>query len=249
MASGRGCVRATQPQHSTLTLPFTTTLTSPPFHIAGAMANDPRARSMNNAMLSFQKPAKEKTGKMRELAPSLPVLVATRDIGIGEEVFYSYGSEKPVRAYPRDRDQTFRCLLASLLSPRAPVFDDLSLCVQFEHIRKHLQEEREKEQKEKGIRGSVKLVWVLHADRDRDKEESEDEDDEEVCVCSTQARSKPANQQASQPAAPLTHPFPLPSHCLSGGRKEEALEGCEGEGEGAGGAAEAAAKQLHDLCE
>ena len=41
---------------------------------------------MNNAMLSFQKPAKEKTGKMRELAPSLPVLVATRDIGIGEEV-------------------------------------------------------------------------------------------------------------------------------------------------------------------
>ena len=72
----------------------------------------------------------------------------------------------------------------------------------FEHIRKHLQEEREKEQKEKGIRDSVKLVWVLHADRDRDKEESEEEDDEEVCVCITQAPkhsasnlSKQANQQ------------------------------------------------------
>ena len=59
----------------------------------------------------------------------------------------------------------------------------------------------------------MKLVWVLHADRDRDKEESEEEDDEEVCVCSTQApkhsASKPTSKQA-QPAAPLTHPFPLP---------------------------------------
>ena len=100
---------------------------SPPFHISLPLALPPSPPSMNNAMLSFQKPAKEKTGKMRELAPSLPVLVATRDIGIGEEVFYSYGSEKPVRAYPRHRDQTFRCLLASLLSPRPCSMLSLSL--------------------------------------------------------------------------------------------------------------------------
>ena len=32
---------------------------------------------------------------VRELAPVLPVLLATRDIECGEEIFYSYGSEKP----------------------------------------------------------------------------------------------------------------------------------------------------------
>ena len=70
----------------------------------------------------------------------------------------------------------------------------------------------------------MKLVWVLHADRDRDKEESEEEDDEEVRVCSTQAAQPSASKQAvasQQPAAPLTHPFPLRSPASQEGGKKK----------------------------
>ena len=61
---------------------------------AGAMANDPRDRKRNNAMLTFVKPAGGAKA-LRELALVRPTLVATRDIDAGEEVFYSYGSDKP----------------------------------------------------------------------------------------------------------------------------------------------------------
>ena len=117
--------------------------------------------------------------------------------------------------------------------------------MQFEHIRKHLQEEREKEQKEKGIRDSVKLVWVLHADRDREKEESEDEDDEEVCVCITQAPASTSCQPASKPAAPLA---PLLSISLPVPQRAERSSQGWKEGEELAGQPKAA-EQLHDLRE
>ena len=61
---------------------------------AGAMANDPRDKRRTNALLAFVKPAA--VGKaVADLAVVRPVLLATRQIEPGEEVFYSYGSNKP----------------------------------------------------------------------------------------------------------------------------------------------------------
>jgi hypothetical protein len=68
---------------------------APEWHVgAGAMANDPRDRRRNNAILTFVKP-QQGNKALRELARVRPCLVATRDIEVGEEVFYSYGSDKP----------------------------------------------------------------------------------------------------------------------------------------------------------
>ena len=61
---------------------------------AGAMANDPRDRQLTNAKLDFVKP-KEGPQAVRDLAIMRPVLVATRDIAAGEEIFWSYGSATP----------------------------------------------------------------------------------------------------------------------------------------------------------
>ena len=61
---------------------------------AAAMANDPRDKRKNNALLNYVKP-KNVAKALRELALVRPVLTATRDIDVGEEIFYSYGSDKP----------------------------------------------------------------------------------------------------------------------------------------------------------
>ena len=62
---------------------------------AACMANDPRDKKRNNALLTFVKPDKAVAKALRDLALLRPQLVATRDIEVGEEVFYSYGSDKP----------------------------------------------------------------------------------------------------------------------------------------------------------
>ena len=59
---------------------------------AGSFANDPRDRRRNNAILCFKKPkvaAGTNNKYVRDLAPVLPVLLATRDIQPDEEIFYS----------------------------------------------------------------------------------------------------------------------------------------------------------------
>ena len=97
---------------------------APEWHLGpGAMANDPRDPKRNNAQLRYVKP-KDGHKALRELALVRPVLVATRDLQPDEEVFYSYGSEKP-----------------------------------FEHLRKQLAAQKEKE-KNKGKADVCKLVWV-----------------------------------------------------------------------------------------
>jgi hypothetical protein len=99
---------------------------APEWHLGpGAMANDPRDPKRNNAQLRYVKP-KDGHKALRELALVRPVLVATRDLQPDEEVFYSYGSEKP-----------------------------------FEHLRKQLAAQKEKE-KNKGKVDVCKLVWVPH---------------------------------------------------------------------------------------
>ena len=55
---------------------------------AAAMANDPRDAKRNNASLRYVKP-QGGSKALRDLALVRPVLVATRDIEAGEEIFYS----------------------------------------------------------------------------------------------------------------------------------------------------------------
>ena len=58
------------------------------------MANDPRDRSLYNSSISFVK-RQGANRALAELAPMRAILFATRDIKIGEEIYYCYGSDKP----------------------------------------------------------------------------------------------------------------------------------------------------------
>lgn len=61
---------------------------------AASMANDPRDSRLYNSRLSFVK--RQGFNKaLAELAPMRAILHATRDIKIGEEIYYNYGSSKP----------------------------------------------------------------------------------------------------------------------------------------------------------
>ena len=62
---------------------------------AGSLGNDPRDRRVTNCMLAFKRIPKGHTKYVNELAPPLPLLLATREIEANEELFYSYGSDKP----------------------------------------------------------------------------------------------------------------------------------------------------------
>ena len=59
-----------------------------------SMANDPRDQRLYNSRLQFVT-RKGANRALAELAPMRALLLATRDIKIGEEVFYNYGSDKP----------------------------------------------------------------------------------------------------------------------------------------------------------
>ena len=61
---------------------------------AASMANDPRDRSLYNSSISFVK-RQGANRALAELAPMRAILFATRDIKIGEEIYYCYGSDKP----------------------------------------------------------------------------------------------------------------------------------------------------------
>ena len=60
---------------------------------AASMANDPRDHRLYNSRLQFVK--RQGAKALAELAPMRALLYATRDIKIGEEIFYNYGSDKP----------------------------------------------------------------------------------------------------------------------------------------------------------
>jgi len=61
---------------------------------AGSMCNDPRDTKKYNARITFRQPQGQNKA-LCQLAPMCAVLIATRDIAPREEIYFSYGSDKP----------------------------------------------------------------------------------------------------------------------------------------------------------
>ena len=105
---------------------------------AGSVMNDP-TKIQNYRQLGIEVNVKWKycplgTGAAAELKPKVPMVVATKDIAPGEEIFIRYGSEKPFhgvavaageRAAKRPRGE-FRSLAAGDAGPSEAAYRSLA---------------------------------------------------------------------------------------------------------------------------
>jgi hypothetical protein len=100
----------------------------------GSMCNDPRDLKLHNARITFRR--QQGVNKaLCDLAPMRAVLLATRDIRPGEEVYFNYGSERPFehlkkqmqqREVMRKRNQELRETVTYVWQPDAAGADGVS---------------------------------------------------------------------------------------------------------------------------
>lgn len=70
----------------------------------GSMCNDPRDAKLYNARITFRRPQGANKA-LCDLAPMRAVLVATRDLRPGEEIYFNYRSEKPFEHFKKEMQQ------------------------------------------------------------------------------------------------------------------------------------------------